>query len=200
MLLRLLRKWQGSLQAKVLTWLVLAIWLVTSLYSGIEYLVTHDTLESALQRRAERLAVLTAEALARPLYDFNQTGIESTAKAMAAYPEVMLVSVHDHDGRVVADFRAPDSRLAGFNVKREVFFRQGNQMIPVGRIEISLSRSELESERSAALRRTVIFNALLAVALVLAVLLIFRSFGRPLSDIRDALFKLADGNTNIQLS
>jgi len=196
----LLRKWQASLRAKVLTWLVLAIWLVTSLYSGIDYMITHDALESALQRRAERLAVLTAEALARPLYDFNQTGIESTAKAMAAYPEVMLVSVQDFDGRVVADFRSPKVVAEGFVVKREVFFRQGSQMIPVGRIELGLTRAELESERSEALRRTITFNALLAVVLVCVVLIIFRTFGRPLADIRDSLFRLADGNTDIQLS
>jgi len=199
-LLKLLRKWQGSLQAKVLTWLVLAIWLVTSVYSGVEYMITHDALESAMQRRAERLSMLTAEALARPLYDFNQTGIESTAKAMAAYPEVILVTVQDQDGRVVADFRSPVPGVDSFVVKREVFFHQGRQTVPVGRIELGLTRSELENERQQALRRTAMFNVLLALALVTMVVLIFRSFGRPLADIRDSLFRLADGNTDIQLS
>jgi len=190
-----------SLRFRIFAGLVLAVWLVISLYAWALISHRHKQLEESLQERVNRIATLISGALVRPMYDLNALAVESTVAAVGADTDTVSVSVVDHEGIEIAAAGAPRYDAATVaTASRRVVFRDNERVIELGRVTLALSRAPLDKELHTLVFNSLIVSALLAMALALAIFLMFRRLSRPFRDILSAMDRLERGETNIALS
>ncbi len=190
----------SSLRLRILVSLIVSVWLVFGLYAAVTIAYRQGQAETALRDRAERLAALMAESLARPMWDFNQVAVSSTVKAIGADRDVVRVSVTDLEGTEVAAFGDPryDNRDVLVTMRR-IAHHEGERSTDVGRIEIVHSRTSLADERRLLIINTLVVNGLLAAVLGLVIFLVFLRIGRDFRGILQALDDLERGETHIHL-
>ncbi|MBJ7313085.1 response regulator [Rugamonas sp. CCM 8940] len=157
--------------------------------------------EQQLQERAERLAAVLSQALARPLFDINSGAVASVVDASGATPEVLILRVLAPGGAELASYVAPSGApVAALRVRREILFSDARQTYPVGAIELVFSRQQIDAELRRQIVGTVLANLMLALAIVLSIVLVGRKATRPFGDIQRALERLSHGHTDIELS
>ncbi|NRR28769.1 response regulator [Oxalobacteraceae bacterium] len=175
--------------------------LSTAVYTTYVMQAMRSEAEQHLQERAERLAAVLSQALARPLFDINSAAVASVVDAAGATPEVLLLRVLAPTGNELASFVAPTSEpSAAIRVRRDIVFNDARQIYPVGTIELAFSRQQIDTDLRRQIVNTVSANLLLALAIVVSIFLVGRKAMRPFSDIQRALERLSHGETDIRLS
>jgi len=190
-----------SLRFRVLAGLISAVWLVLCIYSVLTIAYRQLQLEGDLRGRADRVAILMAESLARPMFDFNQVAVDSAIRAVGADSSILSVRVVDNEGVEIAAAGMPQfAPEQAVLASHRIVFRDVDRAVELGRIEIAHSREPLLRERNVLLINTLIINGLLALVLMVSIWLIFRRIGQPFNDVQNALEQLARGETSIRLS
>nr|WP_229265247.1 ATP-binding protein [Duganella sp. 1224] len=157
--------------------------------------------EQNLRERAERLAAVLSQALARPLFDINSAAVNSVVDASGATPEVLVLRVLAPNGAELASYVSPlKEPVASIRVRRDIQFSDVRRSYPVGAIELAYSRQQMDSDLERQIFNTVAANLLLAAGIVLSIFLVGRRAARPFADIRASLEKLTRGETDIKLS
>jgi PAS domain S-box-containing protein len=157
--------------------------------------------EQNLRERAERLAAVLSQALARPLFDINSAAVASVVDASGATPEVLLLRVLAPNGAELASYVSPSREpVAAIKVHREISFSDIRQSYPVGAIDLSLSRQQMDRDLQRQIFNTVAANLLLALGIVLSIFIVGRRAARQFTDIQSGLEKLTRGETDIRLS
>lgn len=195
------RRWRQSFRLRFVLLALGAVWLVFTLYSLAEFFYRQHQREAELAERAERFAVLMADSLARPLFDFNTVAVVSAVHALGAERDVVNVRVLDAEGSVVA--RAGSDGALGeepLRASQMILYRDHLRTLPVGRVEIALSRQRLHSESRSMILQGLVLNGVLTLAMLLGIYLAFRTVERPFRDILGALEKLSRDDMDITLS
>ncbi|MBY0556501.1 MAG: hypothetical protein K2P77_04775, partial [Burkholderiaceae bacterium] len=78
--------------------------LSTAVYTSYIMRSLSSEAEQNLQERAERLAAVLSQALARPLFDINGAAVSSVVDASGATPEVLVLRVLSPNGTELASF------------------------------------------------------------------------------------------------
>ncbi len=157
--------------------------------------------EQHLRERAERLAAVLSQALARPLFDINSAAVNSVVDASGATPEVLVLRVLAPSGAELASYVSPlKEPVASIRVRREIQFSDARRNYPVGAIELAYSRQQMDADLERQIFNTVAANLLLAAGIVLSIFIVGRRTARPFADIRTGLEKLTRGETDIKLS
>ncbi|MYM38122.1 response regulator [Pseudoduganella sp. CY13W] len=157
--------------------------------------------EQNLQERAERLAAVLSQALARPLFDINSAAINSVVDASGATPEVLVLRVLAPNGTEVASYVSPtDTPVAAIKVHRDISFSDARRSYAVGSIDLAFSREQIDRDLRRQIFNTVAANLLLALAIVGSIFVVGRRAARPFADIQTSLEKLTRGEIDIKLS
>jgi PAS domain S-box-containing protein len=175
--------------------------LSTAIYTTYVMQALRSEAEQNLHERAERLAAVLSQALARPLFDINSAAVNSVVDASGATPEVLVLRVLAPGGAELASYVSPlKEPVASIRVHRDIRFSDLRRSYPVGAIELVYSRQQMDSDLQRQMFNTVAANLLLAVAIVLSIFIVGRRAARPFADIRTGLEKLTRGETDIKLS
>ena len=196
----LARLWRSSLRFRFSVLAVGSVWLVFSAFSALTLFLRYEGLKAGLSEQADRLAVVVAESLARPLFDLNTVAVGSAARALGGLPDVAAVRVLDAEGAVVA--RVGDgASLAEESVaaSRMVIFSDPQRSLTVGRVEIVLSQARLRSELTKLILEALLLNGALTGALVFGVYAAFRAASAPFDSVLAALEKLAGDDLRIEV-
>jgi two-component system sensor histidine kinase/response regulator len=185
----------------------------TAVYTTYVMQALRSEAEQNLRERAERLAAVLSQALARPLFDINSAAVSSVVDASGATPEVLVLRVLAPNGVELASYvstavstavstsvsplREP---VAAINVHREISFNDARRSYPVGSINLTFSRQQMDQDLRRQIYNTVAANLLLALGIVLSIFIVGRRAARPLADIQQGLEKLTRGETDIKLS
>lgn len=192
------RLWEGSFRFRLVFAIVFSIVAVVSVFSLVDYSREIVSLEEAQKGRAERLSDLMAEALARPMYDFNSEAVSAAVNALKSHEAIRKIRVSDVTGALTAstEGQATGERMLLTTVK-DVIYQDGARGVPVGTLEIVFSSDALNREIRSKLLDILTWSFFVVLATVLAVLLVLRSLSRPLLEITDALERLNRGDTDI---
>jgi signal transduction histidine kinase/DNA-binding response OmpR family regulator/HPt (histidine-containing phosphotransfer) domain-containing protein len=207
---RLLKAWREDILLRLAVGILLAVALTTALYTTYAAHVQRAEAEQQLHERAEHLASVLAQTLARPLFDINSAAVASVVDAMQATPEVLMLRVLAPGGEQLASFNAERAGSAGpagrepaadaITVRRSVEYRDAMRSYPVGTLELAFSRQQVELQLRRQIAHSVMANLVLALAIVISILLVGRKVIRPFTDIQNALEKLTEGDVDITLS
>ncbi|MDD5298198.1 MAG: ATP-binding protein [Rhodocyclaceae bacterium] len=197
----LVRTWHRDIRVRLYTAIFLAVTASMGLYTAYDVQTLREDSDKHLQERLERLASVVSESLARPLFDFNSAAVSSAVSALGASQDVAEVRVLDPSGGVLAQAKA--SGVASTNLvstRRTIAYTEGSRITPVGEIELSLSRDNMDQDLRRQILQSAIAILLMALAIMVLIYLVGRQAGRSFSDIQEGLEKLARGETDIPLS
>ncbi|PHV06007.1 hybrid sensor histidine kinase/response regulator [Janthinobacterium sp. BJB412] len=195
------RAWRQDILLRLAVGIFLAVALSTAVYTTYVMQALRSEAEQQLRERAERLAAVLSQALARPLFDINSAAVASVVDASGATPEVLTLRVLAPGGAELASYVAPlGAPETALRLRREIRFSDARQSYPVGAIELAFSRRQIDAELRRQIVGTVLANLLLALAIVLSIILVGRKAMRPFGDIQRALERLSQGHTDIELS
>ncbi|WP_229262250.1 hybrid sensor histidine kinase/response regulator [Duganella guangzhouensis] len=193
--------WRRNILLRLSFGIFLAVAISTAIYTTYVMQSLHSEAEQKLRERAERLAAVLSQALARPLFDINSAAVSSVVDASGATPEVLVLRVLAPNGAELASYVSPMKEpVASIRVRREIQFADARRSYPVGAIDLAYSRQQMDSDLNRQIFNTVAANLLLALAIVLSIFIVGRRAARPFADIRIGLEKLTRGETDIKLS
>jgi PAS domain S-box-containing protein len=197
----LIRIWRRDIRVRLYTVVFLAVTLSMGLYTAYDMQTLRDDTDRAVNERLDRLATVVSESLARPLFDFNSAAVSSAVAALGASQDVASVLVLDPTGGVLAQAQVPGAVPAkAVSTRRAISYKEGDRVTPVGLIELSLSRDDIDRELRRQLLQSAIANLLMTLAIMASIYLVGRQAGRSFADIEIGLEKLARGETDINLS
>ena len=175
--------------------------LSTAIYTTYVMQTLKTEAEQNLRERAERLAAVLSQALARPLFDINSAAVSSVVDASGATPEVLVLRVLAPNGAELASYVSPlREPVAAIKVHRDISFNDARRNYPVGSIDLAFSRQQIDRDLRRQIYNTVAANLLLALGIVISIFLVGRRAARPFADIQTSLEKLTRGETDIKLS
>ena len=193
--------WRRNILLRLGFGIFLAVAISTAIYTTYVMQTLRSEAEQNLRERAERLAAVLSQALARPLFDMNSAAVSSVVDASGATPEVLVLRVLAPNGAELASYVSPMKEpVASIRVRREIQFSDARRVYPVGAIDLSYSRQQMDTDLNRQIFNTVAANLLLAMGIVLSIFIVGRRAARPFADIRVALEKLTRGETDIKLS
>ncbi|GAB2877899.1 hypothetical protein GCM10027277_54110 [Pseudoduganella ginsengisoli] len=196
-----LQAWREDILLRLAAGIFLAVALSSVVYTTYAARTLRAEAEQQLKERAERLATVLAQALARPLFDINTAAVSSAVDAMQATPEVMMLSVHSPSGEELASYAVENADpLMTVKVQREIRYQDGRRTYPVGTLELAFSRHDVDRQLRSQISHTIVANLVLALFIVVSIFLVGRKVIRPFADIQHALEKLTRGEVDIELS
>ncbi len=197
----LFAQWRSNILFRLAVGIVLAVALSTGVYTTYVMEALRAEASARLDERAERLATVLTQALARPLFDINGAAVASVVDALGGTPELSMLRVLAPNGAVLASFgAAPRDAAAAILLRRSISYSDGARSYQVGAIELAYSRRQIALDLQRQLLQTGAANLLLTLSIVLCIFLVGRQVTRPFADIQNALDKLAHGQTDIALS
>jgi methyl-accepting chemotaxis protein len=153
-----------------------------------------------LEEHAQVVAVVAADGIARPLFDFNMPVVETAIAALGKDPAFVGAAVFDTDGKQVAVAgRIPEQ---GDNIVRrqDLTFDNNGKPTLVGRLVLVMSRSAVLQYLHKGLLQSVITGVLLLGAIALTVSLSLRRISKPLKAMRRAMERVAGGESDLAIS
>ncbi|MFS2139616.1 ATP-binding protein [Duganella sp. Dugasp56] len=200
-LARLRSAWRRDILLRLGFGIFVAVALSTAVYTTYVMKTLRTEAEQNLRERAERLADVLSQALARPLFDINSAAVSSVVDASGATPEVLVLRVLAPNGAELASYVSPlREPVAAIKVHRDINFTDVRRSYPVGSIDLAFSRQQMDQDLRRQIYNTVAANLLLALGIVLSIFVVGRRAARPFADIQDGLEKLTRGETDINLS
>ncbi|MEW9899756.1 ATP-binding protein [Chitinivorax sp. PXF-14] len=185
--------------------------LIVSVILGLSGIYSHYQLSRDLDRRFEQLrhGLITRLQISLPsaLWDLDEAKVNSIIAAEMLAPEVRGIRVYDSAvnlftgkmrddaGKVVPV--PPSVKISGQQVETDLYFQGGGvsdatgQSTQVGRVVVYFSREDIDAALRAEWLRKVAEVLVVDVGLVLALILSLRMAFDPLEQLRDALFDLA---------
>jgi len=193
--------WRRNILLRLGFGIFLAVAISTAIYTTYVMRTLRSEAEQNLRERAERLAAVLSQALARPLFDINSAAVSSVVDASGATPEVLVLRVLGPTGAELASYVSPmKTPVSSIHVRRDIQFSDAHRNYPVGSIDLAYSRQQMDADLQRQIVNTVAANLLLALAIVLSIFIVGRRAARPFADIRTGLEKLTRGETDIKLS
>jgi PAS domain S-box-containing protein len=193
--------WRRNILLRLGFGIFLAVAISTAIYTTYVMQTLRSEAEQNLRERAERLAAVLSQALARPLFDINSAAVSSVVDASGATPEVLVLRVLGPNGAELASYVSPMKvPVSSIHVRREIQFSDARRNYPVGSIDLAYSRQQMDTDLQRQIVNTVAANLLLALGIVLSIFIVGRRAARPFADIRIGLEKLTRGETDIKLS
>ncbi|WP_254504357.1 ATP-binding protein [Duganella vulcania] len=200
-LARLRSAWRRNILLRLGVGIFVSVTLSTAIYTTYVLQTLKSEAEQNLRERAERLAAVLSQALARPLFDINSAAVSSVVDASGATPEVLVLRVLAPNGAELASYVSPlREPVAAIKVRRDIRFTDVRRSYAVGSIELAFSRQQIDQDLRRQLYNTVAANLLLALGIVLSIFMVGRRAARPFADIQSGLEKLTRGETDIKLS
>ncbi|WP_229211447.1 ATP-binding protein [Duganella sp. BJB476] len=200
-LARLRSAWRRNILLRLGFGIFVSVALSTAIYTTYVMQTLKSEAEQNVRERAERLAAVLSQALARPLFDINSAAVSSVVDASGATPEVLVLRVLAPNGAELASYVSPlREPVAAIKVHRDISFTDARRSYPVGSIDLAFSRQQIDQDLRRQIYNTVAANLLLALGIVLSIFVVGRRAARPFADIQSGLEKLTRGETDIKLS
>lgn len=192
-------RWRASLRFKVLTGMIFALGTVAITAISFNVWRAYDARADDLDARGRALVHVMAEALARPLFDFNQPAVEAAVDAFITNRDIVAAVVRNDSGQPVAGGLPEGGPKESAVFSQRIAFVGHGKAYEVGEIEVWLSHESLQAFLSERLQQAVIELFALLVALSLSVILAFRFISAPIGHIVAALDRLRHGETELRL-
>lgn len=149
---------------------------------------------AALRERGELLSSIQADALAVPVWDFDNEQIGSVLDALAQDPDFLAVTMFDAVGEMIARRGQVGSAEKILKVGQDIVYVQGNERQVLGHLDLELSTSRLDEALLRSVGIRIIALALLLVAVLSSIIIAFRRITNPLDRLTCVMSQLAAGD------
>jgi len=142
-----------------------------------------------------QLAGMQANSLVGPLWDINNTQIESTLKSLAGDPDFTSAVVYDANGAVVASFGNVKNIGKDVTFYHDIIYEPEGKKQKIGRIKLTLTKENMmERERSEIYKDVLSFLIMLLATMATVLICLNRIIMGPLHSLLEAIEALADGD------
>ena len=178
-LARLRSAWRRNILLRLGLGIFVSVAVSTAIYTTYVMQTLKSEAEQNIRERAERLAAVLSQALARPLFDINSAAVSSVVDASGATPEVLVLRVLAPNGAELASYVSPlHEPVAAIKVHRDISFTDARRSYAVGSIDLAFSRQQIDQDLRRQIYNTVAANLLLALGIVLSIFVVGRRAAR----------------------
>ena len=183
-----------SLKTKVQVAVSLAVAALITSEAAFSISTRYDEGLAALRERAQLLSTIQADALAVPVWDFDNEQIDSILSALTQDPDFLAATMFDAQGSAVTQRGQLQSTKKILQVERHIVYVQGDDHQVLGRLSLHFSTKRLDDAllRSIGFRVTALLFLLIAV--LSAIHVAFRQITNPLDRLTQVMAQLAAGN------
>lgn len=197
----LLRRWRRDVVFRVAVTIMLVVMVGSGLFAAWSIQTLQERAALEVQERAEGMADVLAQALARPLFDINNLAVMSVVEAARADPDLALVQVSAADGTVLARVLPNGTSMQDVALAvRPISLQDGGRRYDLGRLEMALSHEGSRHKLRGQIVQTALANLLFTVLVCAMLLLMARQIRQPFAEVWQAIDKLARGETDFNLS
>jgi methyl-accepting chemotaxis protein len=187
-----------SLRRQVLLTLVAVLTVTVAAAQGILAWLDYRHGETLLVEKANLIAGIQADAVARPLFDFNTPVVESSVQALREMRDLAGARVTGTQNETVAEIGSLD-QAGAVTVQRELTFTNNGRATKVGTLTLALSRASLDDVLAKQLIGSVITLIVLSAVITVVVTLVFRRISTPLAQITRVMSRMAEGDWTAEL-
>ncbi|MBX9635298.1 MAG: HAMP domain-containing protein, partial [Magnetospirillum sp.] len=184
-----------SLRQQVLVTLVLVLSVTVAAAQGLQAWVDYGHGEAQLTEKADLVAGVLANAVARPLFDFNTPVVESSVQALREMRDLAGARVTGTQNDTIAEIGSIAASDAVV-VSRELSFDNNGRMTKVGMLTLAVSRAALHQQLTNQLIGALITQLVLSVVIAMVVTIVFRRISTPIAEITQVMGRLAEGDLN----
>jgi methyl-accepting chemotaxis protein len=187
-----------SLRRQVLITLVLVLTVTVAAAQGVLAWLDYRHGEAQLLEKANLVAGIQADAIARPLFDFNTPVVESSVQALREMRDLAGARVSGTQNETVAEIGTPD-QPGTVTVKRELSFDNNGRQTRVGTLTLSVSRAVLDQLLIKQLIGAVVTQIALSAVITVVVTVVFRRISTPLAQITRVMARMAEGDWGAEI-
>jgi hypothetical protein len=160
--------WRGDVRVRLYGGVLCVVVLVTTLYSAYSVWVLREEALANANSRADQVAAVLVQSIARPLFDINSVAVTSVVSALGASADVAHIAVLGSDGQIIAEAGQvqPEGDASLIRRAQPIRFADGEKTYSVGLLDVTLRSTSQEADLRARMREVVVANLLLALAIV----------------------------------
>jgi methyl-accepting chemotaxis protein len=187
-----------SLQAKVLVAITALITTFFATIIGGAVFFVHLDEQQRLERRAQFLVDLQADALARPLWNFEFAQAQAMVEMLARDPDFRYGIVTDVAGETIAEFGTSVTKgLSVIAARRDIVLSEDGDKNRLGELSLELSQERLWKSLGLMIGIGVLALAAVLTLTLGGVVFALRMMTKPLKGMTSAMDQLATGNKNV---
>ena len=152
----------------------------------------YNNLKNSFMKRVELLTNIQAEALANPIWDFNNETILSTLKTLERDPNFVYAAIYDTDGKISYSTGDGKSLLSSISMKSPIIFKSKEKKLGVLEFTASLTTLYKSFWKSVAMSLTNFI--ILQVFILAAAYFIFSNIINPVQAITKIVHLIKDNN------
>lgn len=196
-----------SIRTRLNVIFVIATTALLALFGAFNYVMTKSDMEHALLAEAQALSSRLQTGLPIPLWNLDLAQAETLLNAELSADNVSAIVVRNGDKAVTGRMRdasgqavaiKPGAALKGEKTTVELKYKDGNELKPVGTVDIYLSRAAIEAALSRSIwliiAQVILQNIVLITILSLTINTVVL---RPLNRVRKALEEIASGEADL---
>jgi methyl-accepting chemotaxis protein len=182
-----------SLRQQVLFTLVAVLSVTVAAAQGLQAWVDYGRGEVLLTEKADLIAGVQANAVARPLFDFNTPVVESSVQALREMRDLAGARVTGTQNDTIAEIGSISTGDAVV-VSRDLTFDNNGRLTKVGTLTLAVSRAALHQQLVSQLIGALITQVVLSAVIAMVVTIVFRRISTPIAEITQVMGRLAEGD------
>ena len=166
-----------SLSGRVLIAVIAALTVITAVVGTVNVMNGERGLQTSLDKRLAFLGRIAADALVKPVWDFNEAQIANVLASVAKDPDFHSMTVKDPSGSVISSTSAVDADKDGSELKtltQDIVMSDDGMKERIGVVEINLSTRGLRQATWQMLTSTLLSLVLQLAGTTVAIILSLR--------------------------
>ena len=155
-------------------------------------LINYNNLENSFMQRIKLLTQIQAEALANPIWDFNNETILSTLKTLEKDPNFIYAAIYDPDGKISYSTGEERSSISSVIMKSPIIFPSKEKKL--GTLEVTASLTTLSQNFWKSVFISLVNFIVLQVFILTAAYFIFSNIINPVQAITKIVHLIKNNN------
>jgi len=168
-------------------------------YAVLSAINAYDSLQRALEQRAQSNAQIQAKALSVPLWDLNVSLVQSILRAFTSDPDFSGVAVFKDDGTLFASIGDTTATPDTVTASSTIMFDPGDGPRVLGKLEIFLSRASITMEYFEQIKTSMLAYLCLVALLTVVLMYSLRFVVRPIKTVSQTMKRYSKGERMVDL-
>jgi methyl-accepting chemotaxis protein len=190
-----------NLQTRVISLISVAVAIIIITASALLYSQAGREREESLREILAQVTDMQANALSRPLWDFNTGQIDAILEALSKNKDFYGAAIVDQKGKVTAE-RGGKLAAAGADTllhEAKIEYKEEGNSQSLGKLTVVYSKGRIVKDQQALFRSLALGLVIILVVTGLAVYLSFGMISKPLKQIIGVMGLLAQGQRDVSV-
>ena len=188
-----------GIMSKSLIPLALVILLAITVMGILNINFFNSSQTEALQEKAKIKVALQANAIARPMWDFEIEQVQKLVEALADDADFQAAWVTDPMGSDIANFGELSTTENVLEISEDIVIEDGGELQNIGKLHLQLTLQNLQETQNKQILATILIGAALLILLLSIIYLILRTLTGPINAMTKSMGELAEGNLQLDI-